>query len=212
MIGELITVEDLLTRLKRDQPFHNQSGGGVTFSGGEPLFQGEFLVECLKACRTEMFHTAVDTCGYAPPEIITQVAPLTDLFLYDLKFVDDSLSMRYTAVSASPILANLRCLDQLGANYWIRIPLIPGISDNADTLEAVGSFLTQLKQDPSVYLLPYHHTGSDKYRRLGLDYPQELTSEGVLESTDSEKSNEQHRYQLAETILTRYGLRVIRGG
>lgn len=171
VLGRALTVAELLAELNRDRPFYEASGGGVTFSGGEPLSQPDFLFAALEACRDRGLHTAVDTSGYAPQELILRAARLADLFLYDLKDMDPGRHREATGVPLEPILANLRALDSAGATIWIRIPLIPGFNDDAETVAAYIAFLSHLKGKYPVFLLPYHPVGEEKYRRLGLTYP-----------------------------------------
>ncbi len=171
LIGRTVTVQEIMEEVERDLPFYEESGGGVTFSGGEPLMQPEFLLACLRAAWDRGIHTAVDTSGFAPEEMILEVASWTNLFLYDLKILDDARHRKYTGVSVTPILENLRALDAANTQIWLRIPLIPGINDDPSNLEALGGFLSSLERKHSVYLLPYHPLGSDKYRRMGRENP-----------------------------------------
>lgn len=169
IVGEEMTVTQVVDRVERDLVFYDQSGGGVTFSGGEPLHQPEFLRSLLAACREREIHTAVDTSGYATPETVRAVAPLTDLFLYDLKLMDRKKHREYTGVGNELILENLALLAAEHPRVAVRIPLVPGITDRGENLRAIARFLRGL---PLAYieLLPYHASGSDKYRRLGREY------------------------------------------
>ena len=171
IVGAEYGVDDLLPRLERDRAFFEASGGGVTFSGGEPLFQPDFLLECLEACRRKGLHTALDTSGYAPERVILEVARYTDLFLFDLKDMDPERHLRTTGVPLKPILDNLRALDEAGTEIWIRIPLIPNTNCDEATVDAYIRFLSDLGRKYPVFLLPYHPVGEEKYRRLGLVYP-----------------------------------------
>lgn len=167
--GREVSAEEVLEEVLRDRAFYEESGGGVTFSGGEPLMQPRFLLRCLEACRERGLHTAVDTCGYTSPRILREVAASTDLFLFDLKIIDEERHRLYTGVSNQVILENLRLLDELGAAVWVRVPLIPGITDG-ENLEQVALFVSSLRRIKRVHLLPYHRIGADKYRRLGREY------------------------------------------
>ena len=151
-------------------PFYSQSGGGVTFSGGEPLMQPDFLFECLKLCGQEGIHRAVDTSGYAELEIIKQIAGETDLFLYDLKFMDSEKHRHFTGVSNQLILANLKYLARSGARVIIRFPFIPGINDNDENIDLMGMFLRILPEIETVHILPYHGYQENKYVRLDMAY------------------------------------------
>jgi len=167
MIGRIVTIEEVMRQLVQDRVFYEESGGGITVSGGEPLLQADFLFALLAACRDAELHTAVDTSGYAPWPDLLKVVPVTDLFLYDVKLIDDATHRRYTGVSSEPILNNLQTLGRHHANIWVRIPVIPGLTDAPDQMEALASFVAPLPGITQVHLLPYHGTGVQKHRRLG---------------------------------------------
>ncbi len=170
MLGRTVSVAQLMAEVDKDHLFFDESGGGVTFSGGEPLMQPEFLLACLEACKGRGYHTAVDTCGHAPAETMLEVAACTDLFLYDLKLIDDARHAELLGVSNALILENLRNLNEHGALIWIRVPLIPGVNDDERNLVATANLVRSLDGPPPVHLLPYHRIGSDKYGRLGIPY------------------------------------------
>ncbi|UCD64035.1 MAG: glycyl-radical enzyme activating protein [Candidatus Zixiibacteriota bacterium] len=163
-----VTVAHVMEEIEKDRVFYDQSGGGATFSGGEPMAQPEFLVALLKECRRRQIATAVDTCGYAPPGDFDKVADLVDLFLYDLKIMDDERHRTYTGVSNGPVLENLKLLARSGRRIQLRIPLIPGITDTEDNLESILSFLDDLPAVRRVSLLPYNRFGEDKRKRYKL--------------------------------------------
>lgn len=167
LIGREIGVDELLEKVEQDRVFYEDSGGGVSFSGGEPLRQFAFLKEMLGACRDRQLHTVVDTCGFAPESDLLAVAPLTGLFLYDLKMMDDAKHRHYTGVSNVRILSNLKALASVHERIWIRVPVIPGINDSERELESLARFATTLPSVKQVNLLPYHRTGLPKSRRLG---------------------------------------------
>ncbi len=173
LVGQSLTVDQLVETVERERPFFEQSGGGVTFTGGEPLMQSEFLVACLRSLRQRNIHTAVDTSGFAPTEVIAEVADWTDLFLYDLKVMDEAAHERYTGVPLGQILKNLREIDRLGATVWIRVPFILGINDDVEQLRAIGRIAASLERVPRVYLLPFHKLATDKYRQHRREYPAE---------------------------------------
>jgi len=156
-----------MAQLDKDRIFYDESGGGVTFSGGEPLSQPEFLSELLGQCRKREYHTAVDTSGYGSAEAIKSISGMTDLFLYDLKHMDDEMHMKYTGVSNRLILDNLRTISQLGKRIFIRIPLIPGINDDEGNIRATAEIIQNTPGIEQVNILPYHNTAADKYNRLG---------------------------------------------
>jgi pyruvate formate lyase activating enzyme len=159
-----------MAEIEKDIIFYDESGGGVTFSGGEPLFQWDFLLALLQACKEQGIHTAVDTTGLAPYSVLAAVSQYTDLFLYDLKLMDKVKHMEYTGVPNQGILDNLIRLAECHQGITVRVPLIPGITDTPGNLEAMAAFL---KPIPilEVELLPYHNTAETKYQRLGRVYP-----------------------------------------
>jgi len=170
MVGRPMTAADVLAEVLKDRVFYEESGGGVTFSGGEPLLQPGFLKAVLAACHSASLHTAVDTCGFAPKEDLLAIAPLADLFLYDLKFMDEASHVRYTGASGAGILDNLRALGRVHENIWIRIPIVPGINDSADHLEALARCASSLSGVRQVNVLPYHEAGAYKSPRVGKAY------------------------------------------
>jgi pyruvate formate lyase activating enzyme len=167
IVGTRMSVDALLAAVLRDRVFYEDSGGGVTFSGGEPLAQPGFLGEALTVCRANGLHTAVDTCGFAPQADLLAVAKLTDLFLYDLKFMDESAHVKFTGQSNSIILDNLRALSALHKAIWVRIPLIPGLNDSPGHLQTLATFAASLPGVCQVNLLPFHANGAQKAERLG---------------------------------------------
>lgn len=177
--GFRLTVGEVLDRALQDETFYDESGGGVTFSGGEPLAQPGFLLECLAALKSAGIRSAVDTCGYARIGVLESAAALADLFLYDLKHMDSREHERWTGVPNDGILQNLRFLVERGTGVWVRIPLIPGANDSADNLEAAADFLVSIgfgggegsTGDRSVQILPYHDSARRKYALRGLAYP-----------------------------------------
>jgi len=170
LVGREITVAELIKEIEKDALFFDESGGGVTFSGGEPLAQSQFLIEALKACREMDIHTVVDTCGFAPRQVLESAVPFTRLFLFDLKMIDPELHRKYTGVSNDIVLSNLAWLSEQETETIIRIPIIPGINDTPDNIEATGKFLAGLPKKLEVNLLPYHATAQQKYSRFGLTY------------------------------------------
>ncbi len=167
LIGEPRVVAELVAELERDRPFFEASGGGVTFSGGEPLCHPTFLAACLEACRELGLHTAVDTSGFAPTRVARDIGALTDVLLYDLKHTDPEIHRRHTGRDNRLIVANLRELSASGAEIWIRLPLIPGFNDDDANLDATAELIRSLAGRHPVFVLPYHATGADKHRRLG---------------------------------------------
>jgi pyruvate formate lyase activating enzyme len=184
IVGREMSVPEVMAEIVQDGVFYDDSSGGVTFSGGEPLMQPEFLKALLQACRGRGIHTAVDTCGFACTDRLLEVAQLTDLILFDLKLMDDAKHRRYTGVSNAPIFANLRALDQVHDNIWVRVPLVPGINDDEDNLNAVARFAASIGGVTQVSLLPYHKTAGQKFRRLGRVFPLEGVEAPSAEQVD----------------------------
>ena len=169
-IGKTMSVEDVVSEIAKDTLFYDESNGGVTFSGGEPLMQPSFLTGLLKACGDLDLHRTVDTCGYADTRTLLNVATYTELFLYDLKHMDPEIHYRYTGESNEMILTNLKCLSRQGARIIIRLPVIPGINNDEDNIERTGAFLSTLSGVNQVNILPYHCAAEAKYKNLGLKY------------------------------------------
>jgi pyruvate formate lyase activating enzyme len=170
LVGRTMTVREVMEEISKDTPFFQESGGGVTFSGGEPLQQHEFLLELLKACRRRGIHTAVDTSGYAPPEILQRVGECTDLFLFDLKLMDQVRHRKYTGISNGMILENLKELAFREMPVIIRVPVVPGINDSQENIREIGRFIKTLPNINEIELLPYHAAGVGKYQRLGMEF------------------------------------------
>jgi pyruvate formate lyase activating enzyme len=201
MVGCEMTVDQVLAEIRRDLTFYEDSGGGVTFSGGEPLLQARFLKRVLQACRQEGISTAIDTCGYAPRETLVELAPLTDLFLYDIKLMDDGLHRQYTGVSNRRILENLQALAGVHDRIWVRVPVIPDVNDGVEALGAIAAFVRPLRSVRQVNLLPYHRAAQHKQHALGGDpafYRLEPPSPEVIEN--------------AMAVFRTAGLSVVAGG
>jgi len=170
IIGKKYSVSELMNVIKKDIPFFEESQGGITLSGGEPLLQFDFAFELLSLCKKHEIHTCVDTTGYVTKEKLSEIAAVTDLFLYDLKHIDDSKHKELTGVGNELILSNLKLLEELGSDIWIRFPLIPGINDDeADLLRMMG-MLSKLKKKYPITILPFHKIGKHKYSRFGIEY------------------------------------------
>ena len=169
VVGQVVMPGELIAEFCKDRVFMEESGGGVTFSGGEPLMQHEFLAEALSLCKQENMHTAVDTSGFAPWKNFEEMIPPTDLFLYDLKLIDDDLHQRFTGCSNKLILENLIRLSAENKCIRIRIPMIPQVTFTDENISGILSFLDKLPSPVrSVDLLPYHNMASHKYRRFGM--------------------------------------------
>lgn len=183
-LGQEMTVAEVLAEVSKDEIFYQQSKGGVTLSGGEPLSQLEFAVEFLKRCQERGYHTTVDTSGFVPEAAFDAVLPYVDLFLYDLKLLDDDAHQRHVQAPAAPVLSNLRHLVEKGAQVWIRVPVIPTINDAPEQIRSIGALMQELKLK-EIYLLPYHKMAEAKYQRMHLPYTishiEEPTSEQMQE-------------------------------
>lgn len=189
-VGFEISPEDLVKEFRKEQVFMEESGGGVTFSGGEPLMQSEFLTASLRLCKNENFHTAVDTSGFSSWKNFEAIIPFTDLFLYDIKSMNDEVHKKYTNVSNSLILDNLTRLLGRGQHVRIRMPMISQITCTPENIEQTIAFLKNLPAPvEGVDLLPYHNTASHKYNRFRIQNE-------LKETSSMPKSNlEEIKYQ-----------------
>lgn len=170
-IGREYTIDELMEIILAERGVMTESGGGVTFSGGEPLLQHPFLLTMLKRCREEGLHTAIDTNGYADREVLEGVLPYTDLFLFDFKHADREKHLDFTAVSTIKIIGNLEYLLQSGAKVWIRIPVIPGFNYNRADMSLMIQTLKGMPEGiEEILLIPYRKIPEAKYRHLGLDH------------------------------------------
>ncbi len=165
--GKEMTVDEILREVVKDKCFYDNSGGGVTFSGGECMLRPDFLAETLRKCKCEGIHTAVDTAGHLPFASFEQVLPYTDLFLYDVKTMDNEKHRRYTGVGNERILSNLAALLALGVPLWVRVPVIVGVNDTVEEMAALKAFLAAHGSPAKTELLPYHAMGEHKYEALG---------------------------------------------
>lgn len=170
--GQEMSVEAVVAEVLKDRVFYERSGGGVSFSGGETLAQLDFLVAALTACKAAGLNTVVDTSGAVPWASFERVLPLTDLFLYDLKLMDDTAHRTYTGVSNRGLLENLRQLSEATDAIWIRFPAIPGVNDGAENIRQTIEFLQTIRFR-QVNLLPYHELGKSKAAQLGRAYRME---------------------------------------
>ncbi len=169
--GRTMTVEQVMDVVERDRPFYEESGGGLTLSGGEPLVQPYFSAALLKAAKARGIHTVLDTCGQGSWKSLDRLRHDVDLFYYDLKVMDEERHHLCTGVSNRRILANLRALAARGHRIVLRVPVVPGINDDEENLRALRAFAAGLPHVEGVDLLPYHRIGADKYVRMGRTYP-----------------------------------------
>ncbi len=202
MSGKAMSVSEIMDIIEKERIFFDQSGGGVTFSGGEPLLHKKMLIELLDECGKRGIHRAVDTAGNVSTETILEVARRTDLFLYDLKMMDSDLHLFWTNTGNEKIVQNLEVIAETGANIIIRIPLIGGVNDNDENTEQSAKFIASLAgAKKEVHLLPYHKIAQNKYSKLG-------------KTIDFESFKEPEKEWLAAAIAKfgEYGLKASIGG
>lgn len=200
VLGRYMTVPEVMGEVLKDQVFFDESGGGMTLSGGEPLLQADFAGELLAACRSHRIHTVLDTCGFAEWQELDRIRENVDVFLFDLKIMDPVQHQRFTGVTNDRILASLRLLAERQSAVIVRIPVIPGVNDGEDNLAAVSGFLSPLGLR-RIDLLPYHRIAVGKYSRLGLTHRMGSVA----------PPTEEHLQAIAAR-LTRDGFRVGIGG
>jgi len=199
--GREATVDEVLAEVEKDRPFYDNSGGGMTLSGGEPLMQADFCEALLRAAHERGLHCALDTCGFVPWERFERVLPYVDLVLYDVKSVDPEEHRRATAQDNELILGNLRRLASTGVAIQVRVPVVPGHNASVEAADAIARMLSDLPNPPPVELLKYHRLGEGKYETLGLVCPEVITdppSDGQMQ-------------ELREAV-EKYGLRCAVGG
>lgn len=172
MVGLHYSASEVMEIIGRDLLFFEESGGGVTFSGGEPLMQAGFLLELLALCREAGIHTAVDTSGHAPKEVFMKVSGNTDLILFDIKTTNSKWHEQFTGVGNELILNNFQTLNGKGPSVIVRIPVIPGFNDTVEEMQAISQLLKSTQaMIEAVNLLPYHRLGRQKYEALGMQQP-----------------------------------------
>jgi pyruvate formate lyase activating enzyme len=201
IIGQKMTPSEVIAEIERDLIFYDESGGGATFSGGEPLMQPDFLLALLEQCRSREIHTAVDTTCHAEPDLLEKVAATTDLFLCDLKHIDREMHRRFTGVDNDLILKNIRRLADAGRQIVIRIPVVPGFNDDRTAVEMAGKFAASLPNVKEIDILPYNSGGRSKAPRLTGNFDLMQT-----EAPDDEKM------AAIANVLGGYGFQVKIGG
>ncbi|PXV60204.1 cobalamin-independent glycerol dehydratase small subunit [Halanaerobium congolense] len=179
------SVEEILFELNKDRIHYRRSNGGITFSGGEALYQPEFLLELLKGCKAHGWHTTIETAGHYPQDILEEIIPWTDLFLYDIKMIDDDKHKEVIGISNQRILENARYAAASSAAVIVRTPIIPGFNDDQESINEIAKFASELKGVKRIDILPYHRLGEDKYNGLGQNYQM-----GDVESPSNEKMEE----------------------
>lgn len=202
MSGRFYSTRELMQIIERERIHFEQSGGGVTISGGEPLMFPEYLIELLTFCKQAGIHTTVDTSGFAPKETMLKVAENTDLFLYDLKLMDPVQHKKWTGVDNKLILENLKNLADAGKTVNIRIPLIKNVNTDEENIRTTAHFISTLSgKIPPVNLLPYHPIGKGKYKKMGIPW----NSFGMEELTEQE-------VEYAVQVFKTFGIEVEVGG
>ncbi len=186
VIGRRVRAGDVLAEIEKDRLFYDESGGGATFSGGEPLMQPDFLEALLDGCRSASIHTVVDTTGCVPARVLMRIMGKVDLFHYDMKLMDSHIHRRFTGVPVEPVLDNLQRLSAAGRPVVIRFPLVPGVTDDDDNLTAISDWLRSLPTPPvRLDVLPFHHLHAGKYARLGRRDPMVCTDGASAEEARS---------------------------
>lgn len=168
-VGYKVTAEELFKTIQSDKVFFEESNGGVTFSGGEPLMQADFLYEMLKLCKKNGIHSSIDTTGFSSLKIIKRIAELADCFLYDIKIIDNNLHQKFTGVPVNGIIENLKWLDQNNKNVILRFPVVPGITNTEKNISEIKLLLQSLKNIKQIDLLPYHNISNGKYNRFKME-------------------------------------------
>lgn len=176
-LGEKYTIDELFAEIEKDRVFYDESKGGVTFSGGEPFAQSDFLQEIITKCKANEIRTVIDTSGYVDKNILKEFIEITDLFLYDIKLIDPVLHLKYTDISNAEILSNLDYLMSQNANVIIRIPLIPGITATAENMKQIRDYLLKYENKTEINLLPFHKIAESKYKKYGIKYQLDKTTE-----------------------------------
>jgi len=201
IVGWEATIPEILAEIEKDRAFFDQSGGGVTLTGGEPLLQPEFAEALVDELKARGVHVALDTSGYDPEATFLRIAGKSDLVLFDLKLMDEEKHRKFTGVSNQLILHNQRVLDSTTqVPVWVRFPLIPGVNDDEKNLEKMANFLATLKNVKLINILPYHKGGVDKFRRLGRE-----TEFQVFEPPTEENLNRVIEYFKAKGLATKKG-------
>jgi pyruvate formate lyase activating enzyme len=189
-----MSVEDVMAVARRDTTFYSESGGGVTFGGGEATLQKDFLLDLLRACQAEALHTCLETCGFCDWSTLEQALPLLDLVLLDLKHMDPEVHLQLTGVSNARILDNAARLGAHDLKVILRLPLIPGLNDSNENIQALGRFAAE-HGFQTINVIPYHLLGVSKYAALGRPY--------LVEDRRAGSSSEK-----AADTLASYGLQV----
>jgi pyruvate formate lyase activating enzyme len=168
--GKQITVDELITEIQKYKSYMDASGGGVTVSGGEPLFQADFVREIFRRCKELGIHTALDTSGFCNLEVAKTVLEFTDLVLLDIKSFDPTTYTKVTSVSIEPTLTIAKYLSNISKPTWIRFVLVPGLTDDPENIQGLANFIATLKNVKKIEVLPFHKMGEYKWEKLGYEY------------------------------------------
>lgn len=202
LCGRTMSEGEVVKEILKERLFLDQSEGGVTFSGGEPLAQPEFTMSLLRACKKNEIHTAIDTCGFVSLKVLLDSVPYTDLYLYDVKHMNPQKHKEYTGVDNDLVLSNLVKLGESGAAINARMPFIPGVNTDEENIRAMAAFLAEVKGVALVNLLPYHSAAEDKHNRWGMEYKLKAS---VFTPTENS-------LRKAARIIESYGVRAKIGG
>lgn len=202
LCGRRMTVEQVMAEVLKERLFFDESNGGVTLTGGEPLSQPEFALALLEASKRYEIHTVIDTSGFVAPAVLLETVPLTGLYLYDVKIMDPERHKKYTGVDNEIILSNLKRLSEAGAAINARLPFIPGVNTDEENLRATGAFLEGMRGVTQLNLLPYHSVAADKHDRWKMKYK--------LDGATHTPTENMLRY--AAGIIEEYGVRTVIGG
>ena len=200
LVGQRYSLEDLFQRIKKDMLYFKTSNGGVTCSGGEPLLQSEFLKRFLQICQLKEIHTTLDTSGYASKKTFSDIMPFTDVFLFDVKFINNTQHKKYTGGSNTSILYNLESLFEQKKQVIIRFPLVPYITDTKENISDILDFLDGKQQEKDIHILPFHAV-KEKYEQFNKPYKIEHTKTASI-----------HQIQRVKEIFTKRGYHVKIGG
>ena len=168
--GADISAEDILDEVMKDKLYYDNSGGGLTLSGGEPLWQTGFCLELMKKAKERGLHICVETCGFLPKETIEKSAEFVDIYLFDIKETDAERHKKYTGADNTLIIDNLKFLDSIGKKIFLRCPIIPNVNDRDEHLQAISALAESLENVMEITVEPYHSLGENKYERLGREY------------------------------------------
>ncbi|MDP4184930.1 MAG: glycyl-radical enzyme activating protein [Bacteroidota bacterium] len=183
-VGKIYTSDEIVSEIEKDLPFYENSNGGITISGGEPLLQYDFTIDILKKVKRKNIHTTIDTSGFASKEKFLEVAPYVDLFLWDIKITDENLHKKYTGAPLNPIIENLKVVDLYGTKTILSLILIPEVNMNDQHYKAIANIYSDLINVQGIRLLPYHEYGNSKNERLGI-----MNHDSYSEPTDKEMSD-----------------------